>query len=139
MKKLAGFSIYVSNSSRVPSGKRCYHHEGKDYPELYQDVTCDAIGKYITVIVTRPPETPSGEICYTSYAVLELCEVDVHGKDTGCIGIVTIYTVSCRNNYDQAFRIKPYFYENQRRVQGRTNRPLPDEIDSGGWKNAESQ
>ena len=80
MKRLSGFSVYVSNSTRIQSGDRCYHHAGPEYPELYQDIVCNAVGRYVTVFIQRPPDPKdSVNLCHSTKAVLELCEVEVFG------------------------------------------------------------
>lgn len=87
MKRFAGFSVYVSNGTSVLSGRRCYHHQGPEYPELIQNIPCLDDGRIITVVVQRPPEANfTTGMCYSDEAMLELCEVEVFGCAAGFYG-----------------------------------------------------
>jgi hypothetical protein len=91
MKRLAGFSVYVANGTRIQAGTRCYHHDGNDYPDLYMDIPCVAVGQVITIHVQRPPEeTYATNFCYSESAILELCEVEIFGMSN------FFYTCRCK-------------------------------------------
>ncbi|XP_071171501.1 uncharacterized protein [Mytilus edulis] len=86
-RRFAGFSVYVSNGTTVPSGERCYHHGGDKYPELNQEIQCKAVGRIVTIIIQRPPEEDfTNSLCVSNHALLELCEVEVNGCGVGFYG-----------------------------------------------------
>ena len=77
---LAGYSLYVSNSSiSKTDGYLCYHHSGPELPSVYQDVNCNHLEKNVIFYNERDEEgnNPAG---YSSFAIVELCKVFINGK-----------------------------------------------------------
>ncbi|XP_056014351.1 multiple epidermal growth factor-like domains protein 10 isoform X2 [Ostrea edulis] len=78
--RMAGFSLYVSNTSNIGSGHLCYK-DGSDLPPLDFSTTCISHGRYVIFYNERQPgvQYPAG---YELTSVTELCEVTVLGCQT---------------------------------------------------------
>ena len=71
--RLDGFYIYISdtfNEKHPNSGHQCFHDNQDGYVNTFQNITCDYPGRYVVIYNQR----------FGSDAILELCEVEVHGK-----------------------------------------------------------
>ncbi|KAJ8305552.1 hypothetical protein KUTeg_016097 [Tegillarca granosa] len=64
--RMAGYSLYLSNSSDIRSGQLCYQHSGSELPPSDISLTCNLIGRYLTIYVQR---TGSEPITYSSCPV----------------------------------------------------------------------
>ncbi|XP_056014348.1 uncharacterized protein LOC125676360 isoform X2 [Ostrea edulis] len=75
--RMAGFSLYVSNTSNIENGYLCYKDE-PDLPPLDFSTTCVSHGRYVIFYNERQPgvQYPAG---YELTSVTELCEVTVLG------------------------------------------------------------
>ncbi|XP_056014342.1 multiple epidermal growth factor-like domains protein 10 [Ostrea edulis] len=75
--RMAGFSLYLSNTSNIENGYLCYK-AGPDLPPLDFSTTCVSHGRYVIFYNERQPgvQYPAG---YELTSVTELCEVTVLG------------------------------------------------------------
>ena len=79
--RLAGYSLYVSNSSiSKTDGYLCYHDEGPELPSKLQDRNCNHLGQYVIIYNERNETSSFHPAGYSPKAVLELCEVEIYGK-----------------------------------------------------------
>jgi hypothetical protein len=79
--RLAGYSLYVSNSSiSKTDGYLCYHDEGPGLPSKLQDRYCYHLGQYVIIYNERNETSSLNPVGYSPKAVLELCEVEIYGK-----------------------------------------------------------
>ncbi|XP_056017452.1 multiple epidermal growth factor-like domains protein 10 [Ostrea edulis] len=84
--RFAGFSLYVSNTTRKEDGYLCYKN-GQELPTLDFSTTCVKHGRYVIFYNERLDGTtyPTGYETYSVYT--ELCEVTVTGcKESGVYG-----------------------------------------------------
>ncbi|XP_033739219.1 uncharacterized protein LOC117326570 [Pecten maximus] len=73
--KLKGFGMAVSSTTTMPPSQSdvCYKHPGTDRPTVFQNRTCNQIGRYVIIYNDRTNE-------------MEICEVDVIGCPVGYHG-----------------------------------------------------
>ncbi|XP_069128376.1 uncharacterized protein [Argopecten irradians] len=86
-QRLAGYQLYISNTTSSPQhGVLCYHDTSSTRDAVQLNVThqCPSVGRYVTVYNSR--NTPTRYDWYDTYAVLELCEVQVWGCRVGTYG-----------------------------------------------------
>lgn len=78
---MAGFFIYVSNTSSKNDGYPCYHDESLDpkMVSLDQHINCTLLGRYVIYYNERRQDGQYPR-CYSEYAYNELCEVEVYGE-----------------------------------------------------------
>ena len=76
--RLAGYSLYVSNSSKT-DGYLCYHDKGPEFPPVYQGVNCNHLGQSV-IFYNECDEGGNDPAGYSAEAILELCHVEVNGK-----------------------------------------------------------
>ncbi|XP_062604727.1 multiple epidermal growth factor-like domains protein 10 [Saccostrea cucullata] len=75
--RLAGFSLYVSNTTDIQNSYLCYK-DGPELPPLDLINICSIHGRYVTFYNERNKTIyPSGY--QTTTVITELCEVNVHG------------------------------------------------------------
>jgi len=80
LSRLAGYSLYVSNSSTSKTdGHLCFHHTGAGLPSAYQDRYCNHLGQYV-IIYNERNGTKVYPNKYSERALLELCKVRIFGK-----------------------------------------------------------
>lgn len=77
VNRMAGFSLYVSNTSNKDDGHLCYK-DTTGRPSVNQYITCSVYGRY--VIYYNERNQTLNRIYYSEYAFNELCEVEVYGK-----------------------------------------------------------
>nr|XP_022311896.1 receptor-type tyrosine-protein phosphatase mu-like isoform X4 [Crassostrea virginica] len=77
---MAGFFLYVSNTTSKEAGHRCFHEiqTVNTTPSADQKINCSVHGRYVFYYNERLPgvEYPS---YYSKYAFYELCELEVYG------------------------------------------------------------
>lgn len=77
---MAGFSVYVSdNSTHFRNGHLCFHHNASSLPALILEFQCRVHGRYFTFYNERRQDVKYPE-AYSTYAIVELCEVEILGK-----------------------------------------------------------
>lgn len=78
---MAGFSLYVSNTTSKDDGHLCFHEiqNAVGTPSEDQRIQCPFHARYVIYYNERRPEVvyPS---YYSEFAYSELCEVEVYGK-----------------------------------------------------------
>ncbi|XP_033729642.1 uncharacterized protein LOC117318796 [Pecten maximus] len=85
--RLAGYQLYVSNSTSTPTGGvLCYEDTSSTRNAVQLVVThqCPYVGRYVTVYNHR--NNPKRHDWYSEYAILMLCEVQVFGCQVGKYG-----------------------------------------------------
>ncbi|XP_069128406.1 fucolectin-5-like [Argopecten irradians] len=85
LDRLAGFEIYLSNTSVFRSEERCYQDNTASLGLMtaIQNVTCTGVGQYVTIYNDRRVKAESW---YSDDAILELCEVFIYGCTLGKFG-----------------------------------------------------
>lgn len=77
---MAGFSLYISNTTSKDQGHLCYKDQSLGHPSVDQEIYCLIYGRYVIYYNER---VDYGNPSYLSqYAYNELCEVEVYGKYT---------------------------------------------------------
>ena len=85
-KRLAGYSLYVTNSSVANNSPRpsndhlCFHHTGTTLPSVNQTVDCNVLGQYIVIYNERNRTASDNTPGYSEKAFIELCDVQIYGK-----------------------------------------------------------
>lgn len=78
---MAGFFIYVSNTTLKEDGYLCFHDMQTLNRSMSEDqrINCTVYGRYVIYYNERKPNGvyPS---YYSEYAFSELCEVEVYGE-----------------------------------------------------------
>ena len=78
--RLAGYSLYVSNSSTSTTDSHlCYHDKGPELPPVYQDVNCNHLRQFV-IFYNERDEGGNNPAGYSTEAILELCHIEVNGK-----------------------------------------------------------
>lgn len=79
--RMAGFFLYVSNTTSKDDGHLCFHEIQNDVgtPSEDQRIQCPFHARYVIYYNERSPEVvyPS---YYSEFAFSDLCEVKVYGK-----------------------------------------------------------
>lgn len=78
--RLAGFSLYVSNTSTVQESTLCYKDEPPQLPPLNFTTECIKSGRYVIFYNERLNGVTYPKEYEISSVVTELCEVIVKGK-----------------------------------------------------------
>lgn len=77
VNRMAGFSLYVSNTTSKDQGHCCYKDNSMGNPSVDQEIPCFISGRYVIYYNER---SPTNNPSYLSpYAYNELCEVEVYG------------------------------------------------------------
>lgn len=79
---MAGFSLYISNTTSKDSGHVCYKDETNGSPSVNQTIFCPIYGRFVIYYNERSRYNKSSNL--SQWAYNELCEVEVYGK---CIHI----------------------------------------------------
>lgn len=74
---MAGFSLYVSNTTSTKQGYLCYKDHTTGTPSLDQNISCSIYGRYVIYYNERSHNRPS---YLSQYAYNELCELQVFGE-----------------------------------------------------------
>lgn len=78
---MAGFFLYVSNTTSKYDGYLCYHDEPFNVTMLSEDrhINCTLQGRYV-IYYNKRKQRGGDPSFYSKYAFNELCEVEVYGK-----------------------------------------------------------
>lgn len=74
---MAGFSLYVSNTTSTKQGVLCYKDQSSDTPSVDQTIPCSIYGRYVIYHNERSRYSP---FYFSQYAYNELCELQVFGE-----------------------------------------------------------
>lgn len=74
--RMAGFSLYVSNTTSKEEGHLCYKDK-TGRPSVDQNIPCSIYGRYVIYYNERNQSVNT--FYYSQYAFNELCEVEVYG------------------------------------------------------------
>lgn len=79
--RVAGFFVYVSNTTSKDDGYLCYHDKSTKEGTLSSDqhINCTLHGRYVIYYNERTPGV-NYPTFYSKYAYHELCELEVYGK-----------------------------------------------------------
>lgn len=76
--RMAGFSLYVSNTTSKDHGHLCYKDKSGGTPSVNQNISCSIYGSY--VIYYNERRRYNNPSYLSKYAYNELCELEVHGE-----------------------------------------------------------
>lgn len=76
--RMAGFSLYVSNTTSKYQGHLCYKDQSGGTPSVNQNISCSIYGRYVIYNNERSRYNTSRYM--SQYAQNELCEVEVYGE-----------------------------------------------------------
>lgn len=79
INRMAGFYLYVSNTTLKEDGKLCYHSSEREILSEDQHINCSVQGRYVIYFNERQPNATDFSY-YSQFAFNELCEVEVYGK-----------------------------------------------------------
>ncbi|XP_060078162.1 uncharacterized protein LOC132557659 [Ylistrum balloti] len=85
--RFAGYEIYLSNTTVRNREDRCFQDKSENVNQIQSIVTheeCNGTAQYVTIYNTR--NQPKRQNWYSSFAFLELCEVEVYGCESGKYG-----------------------------------------------------
>nr|XP_034318459.1 receptor-type tyrosine-protein phosphatase T isoform X7 [Crassostrea gigas] len=89
VNRMAGFSLYVSNTTSKKQGHLCYKDQSSGHPSVNQKINCLIYGRYVIYYNERGRN--NNPIYMSKRAYNELCEVEVYG----CRGSFDAYTGYC--------------------------------------------
>lgn len=78
VNRMAGFSLYVSNTTSKEQGHFCYKDQSGGTPAVKQNISCSINGRYVIYYNERSRDHNSSFL--SQYAFNELCEVEVYGE-----------------------------------------------------------
>lgn len=78
---MAGFFLYISNTTSKEDGCLCFHEiqNKTNTPLEDQSIKCHVHGRYVIYYNERRPDVEY-PIYYSKFAYVELCEVEVYGE-----------------------------------------------------------
>lgn len=92
--RFAGFSVYVSNSTDMPSGVLCYK-DGPELPPLNFNTNCTKHGRYVIFYNERLVGTKYPVEYVTTNVITQLCEVIV----TGIVFKINYYQIVVKTKF----------------------------------------
>lgn len=113
---MAGFSLYVSNTTSKKQGHLCYKDQSSGHPSVNQKINCLIYGRYVIYYNERGRN--NNPIYMSKRAYNELCEVEVYGKYTHnallyfvlslkllfvlscCFFVDNLILIGCRGSFD---------------------------------------
>lgn len=78
VNRMAGFSLYISNTTFKEQGHLCYKDQSGGTPSVKQNISCSIYGRYVIYYNERSPNNNPSYL--SKYAYNELCEVEVYGE-----------------------------------------------------------
>lgn len=89
-RRMAGFSIYVSNTTSKGAGVLCFDDmQSSLRPPLEdQNITCSVLGRYVIYYNERSSNVTYPIKDFSEFAYNELCELEVYGKNRGLVVFV---------------------------------------------------
>lgn len=85
--RFAGFSLYVSNTTKKDDGFVCYQNESK-IPDLDFNTSCITHGQYVIFYNERVVGKNYSLDYQTANVITELCEVTVNGMDIFFLSLI---------------------------------------------------
>lgn len=78
---MAGFFLYISNTTSKEDGYLCFHEIQHEYgtPLEDQNIKCPVHGRYVIYYNERRQDVKYPSY-YSKFAYVELCEVKVYGE-----------------------------------------------------------
>lgn len=94
--RMAGFSLYISNTTSKDEGHCCSKDNSRGNPSVNQSINCSVYGRYV---IYYNEHSPSNNPSFLSrYAYNELCEVEVYGEYVQKLNIL-LNIKMCTNSY----------------------------------------
>lgn len=75
---MAGFSLYISNTTSKDQGHCCYKDNSRGKPSVNQNISCSIYGRYVIYYNERSRDDNPSYL--SKYAYNELCELEVFGE-----------------------------------------------------------
>ena len=75
---MAGFFLYVSNTTSKEGAHLCFHDSGKTLLSDEQRIVCSVLGRYVIYYNERLSNKTYPDY-YSKFAYYELCELEVYG------------------------------------------------------------
>ena len=76
---MAGFFLYVSNTTSEQGRHLCFHDQGFSSTADDQRIICSVHGRYVIYYNERKPNVTYPSY-FSNFAYYELCELEVYGK-----------------------------------------------------------
>nr|XP_034320792.1 receptor-type tyrosine-protein phosphatase kappa isoform X5 [Crassostrea gigas] len=77
VNRMAGFSLYISNTTSKDQGHCCYKDNSRGKPSVNQNISCSIYGRYVIYYNERSRDDNPSYL--SKYAYNELCELEVFG------------------------------------------------------------
>ena len=76
---MAGFFLYVSNTTSRTDARLCFHDSGNTFLSDEQRIVCSLLGRYVIYYNERSSYKTYPNY-YSQFAYYELCELEVYGE-----------------------------------------------------------
>lgn len=98
--QMAGFSLYVSNTTSKDNGYLCFHEIQTEAgtPSENQNISCSVHGRYVIFYNERRPEVAYPPY-YSKYTHNGLCELEVYGGFYIIYKMMIRIRISLQKNY----------------------------------------